>query len=131
MLRVGVFFLSPPGAKNTYVHSKMMVVDDKYAIIGSANLNRRSLTHDSEAIAGIYDPSPDSMAKRLRVALWARHLGMVPSKLANGVASVKYWFPSPAGARPASARVADYDENLGVEATTPQWAWDKIDPDGS
>ena len=129
--RVGVFFLSPPGAWNTYVHSKMMVVDDKYAIIGSANLNRRSLTHDSEAIAGIYDPSPDSMAKRLRVALWARHLGMVPSALANGVASVKYWFPSPAGARPASARVADYDENQDVEAIVPQSAWDKIDPDGS
>ncbi len=129
--RVGVFFLSPPGAKNTYVHSKMMVVDDEYAIIGSANLNRRSLTHDSEAIAGIYDPSPDSMAKRLRVALWARHLGMVPSALANGVASVKYWFPSPAGARPATARVADYDENRDVEAIHPQWAWDKIDPDGS
>jgi phosphatidylserine/phosphatidylglycerophosphate/cardiolipin synthase-like enzyme/outer membrane protein OmpA-like peptidoglycan-associated protein len=129
--RVGVFFLSPPGARNTYVHSKMMVVDDEYAIIGSANLGRRSLTHDSEAIAGIYDPSPDSMAKRLRVALWARHLGMVPSALADGVASVKYWFPSPAGARPATARVADYDENRDVEAIHPQWAWDKIDPDGS
>lgn len=129
--RVGVFFLSPPGAWNTYVHSKMMVVDDEYAIIGSANLNRRSLTHDSEAIAGIYDPSPDSLVKRLRADLWARHLGMAPSALANAVASVKYWYRSPAGARPAQARVADYDENQAVEAIHPQAVWDKVDPDGS
>lgn len=130
-VRVGVFFLSPAGARNTYVHSKMMVVDDEYAIIGSANLNRRSLTHDSESVAGICDPSPDSLAKRLRVDLWARHLGMPPSALANAVASVKYWFRSPTGARPATARVADYDENLAVEPNHPQWAWDKVDPDGS
>ena len=39
--------------------------------------------------------------------------------------------PIAGGHKPASARVADYDENLDVEANTPQWAWDKIDPDGS
>lgn len=133
--KVGVFFLAPAGSPNTYVHSKMMVVDDEYAIIGSANLNRRSLTHDSEAIAGIYDPAPDSLAKRLRIDLWANHLGMNDLagrvKLADGVASVKYWYAAPRGARPSTARVAPYDENLGVEPTHPDGQWDKIDPDGS
>lgn len=133
--KVGVFFLAPAGSPRTYVHSKMMVVDDEYAIIGSANLNRRSLTHDSEVIAGIYDPSPDSLAKRLRIDLWANHLGMNNpadrAKLTDGVASVKYWYPAPRGARPSTARVAPYDENIGVESRHPDGEWNKIDPDGS
>jgi phosphatidylserine/phosphatidylglycerophosphate/cardiolipin synthase-like enzyme/outer membrane protein OmpA-like peptidoglycan-associated protein len=129
--RVGVFFLSPPGARNTYVHSKMMVVDDEYAIIGSANLNRRSLTHDSEVVAGIFDTAEDSMAKRLRIELWAKHLAVLPSALTDAVASARYWYAAPRGQRPAAARVADYDENLNVEPNHPQRTWDQIDPDGS
>lgn len=33
-----------------YVHSKIMIVDDRYALIGSANINDRSLlgSRDSE-----------------------------------------------------------------------------------
>ena len=133
--KVGVFFLSPAGAPGTYVHAKMMVIDDEYAIIGSANLNRRSLTHDSESIAGIFDTASDSMAKRLRIDLWATHLNMNTAagrtSLADGVVSVKYWFQKPVGVRPPSAHVADYDENLNVERDVPLLEWNKIDPDGS
>ena len=102
----------------------MMVVDDEYAIIGSANLGRRSLTHDSEAIAGIYDPSPDSLVKRLRVDLWAKHLRKDPSALADGVASAKYWFAGVGG-------ICVYHENLDVELSHTQWVWNETDPDGS
>ena len=37
-----------------YVHSKMMIVDDKYIIIGSANINQRSMagTRDTEIAMG-------------------------------------------------------------------------------
>ena len=101
--KVRVFFLNPPGAWNTYVHSKMMVVDDEFAIIGSANLNRRSLTHDSEVTAAIFDPSPNSLAKRLHVELKALHRN----------------------------RVALYDENADIEWPHPDSAWSQIDPDGS
>jgi phosphatidylserine/phosphatidylglycerophosphate/cardiolipin synthase-like enzyme len=128
--RVGVFFLGTPQCNpGTYVHSKMMVVDDEYAIVGSANLARRSLTHDSEAIAGICDTSPDSFAKRLRVALWAKHLGKPASGLSDGVASAKHWFalrPGTAG----TGGICVYQENLNVEANHPQAAWDETDPNG-
>lgn len=133
--KVGVFFLSPEGEPGTYVHSKMMVVDDLYAIVGSANLNRRSLTHDSEAIVGIFDPSANSLAKRLRIDLWAKHLSMNTAagraSLADGVAGAKYWFAPPVGARPPGAHVANYDENLNVEWDHPLFEWNEIDPDGS
>lgn len=40
-----------------YVHSKLMIVDDKYVICGSANINDRSLLgkRDSEIAAVIRD----------------------------------------------------------------------------
>merc|ERR1719154_782761 len=42
-----------------YVHSKLMVVDDDYILIGSANINQRSLggNRDSEICIGGYQPS--------------------------------------------------------------------------
>ncbi|KAK1365347.1 Phospholipase D [Heracleum sosnowskyi] len=41
-----------------YVHAKMMIVDDEYVIIGSANINQRSLdgARDSEIAMGGYQP---------------------------------------------------------------------------
>ncbi|MED6213002.1 hypothetical protein PIB30_089062, partial [Stylosanthes scabra] len=41
-----------------YVHSKMMIVDDEYIIIGSANINQRSMDggRDSEIAMGAYQP---------------------------------------------------------------------------
>ena len=40
-----------------YVHSKLMIVDDKYVICGSANINDRSLLgkRDSELAAVVHD----------------------------------------------------------------------------
>lgn len=41
-----------------YVHSKGMVVDDEYVVIGSANINQRSMegTRDREIAMGAYQP---------------------------------------------------------------------------
>lgn len=65
-----------------YVHSKLMIVDHQWAIIGSANLNERSLagTVDSEICVGMW-PSPGRTAQaetELRAfhrRLWDEHLG--------------------------------------------------------
>lgn len=41
-----------------YVHSKGMIVDDEYVILGSANINQRSMegTRDTEIAMGAYQP---------------------------------------------------------------------------
>ena len=41
-----------------YVHSKMMIVDDEYIIIGSANINQRSMAgaRDTEIAFGGFQP---------------------------------------------------------------------------
>lgn len=55
------------------LHAKTLVVDDELAIIGSANVNRRSFTHDSETSVIIFnEPSVvrTSLAKNLRMKIW-------------------------------------------------------------
>ena len=56
-----------------YVHSKLLIVDDNVAVIGSANVNDRSLrgSRDSELCVVIESAS---FAKEARIKLWAEHL---------------------------------------------------------
>jgi phosphatidylserine/phosphatidylglycerophosphate/cardiolipin synthase-like enzyme len=49
-----------PQIFHAYIHAKVFIIDDKFAIIGSANCNNRGYTHDSEVVAGIFDESRDS-----------------------------------------------------------------------
>ncbi|MCI0394187.1 MAG: phospholipase D-like domain-containing protein [Chloroflexi bacterium] len=67
-----------------YVHSKMMIVDDNWIIIGSANLNERSMAgdRDTEICVGMSPTSGHNNAadcveqiREFRMRLWAEHLG--------------------------------------------------------
>lgn len=69
-----------------YVHTKMMIVDDEYIIVGSANINQRSMdgARDSEIAMGAYQPYHLSnrepargQVHGFRMALWYEHLGML------------------------------------------------------
>lgn len=128
--KVGVFHPHPPRDPFGYVHAKMWVFDDEYAIIGSANCNRRGYTHDSEVIAGILDEGSGEdlrFAHRLRIALWALHLNLPASDLTDGVASARFW-RRPTG----SGRVEPHDENKGIESAHTDTSWNGVlDPDGS
>lgn len=64
-----------------YVHSKLMIVDDEYAILGSANLNERSLAGDRDSeicLSMLPDPGKVDDCRKiigdLRRAAWDRHL---------------------------------------------------------
>jgi len=68
-----------------YVHCKMSIFDDEYILIGSANVNQRSLggNRDTEIAVGGYQPgqtiaemdNPRGDVHSFRMALWAAHLG--------------------------------------------------------
>ncbi|XP_037473197.1 phospholipase D beta 1-like [Triticum dicoccoides] len=71
-----------------YVHSKGMIVDDEYVIIGSANINQRSMegTRDTEIAMGAYQPqytwankisAPRGQVYGYRMSLWAEHIGAI------------------------------------------------------
>jgi cardiolipin synthase A/B len=64
--------------KPVYVHSKVMLIDDAWATVGSANLHRFSIFGNSELNAAI--ASPDSV-RAFRVALFEEHLGVDTSGL--------------------------------------------------
>lgn len=75
--RLEVYELENTEGVPIYVHSKVCVVDDVWASVGSANLNRRSWTYDSELTAAVVDESESGtggFAAGLRRRLWREHL---------------------------------------------------------
>jgi len=84
-----VYAIENPDGTAVYVHAKVVVVDDVWAMIGSDNLNRRSWTHDSELSVAVLDSVRDDreptepagledgarrFARDLRLGLWREHL---------------------------------------------------------
>jgi len=77
-----------------YIHTKLMIVDDRYVICGSANLNDRSqlgnrdsevalLVEDQEFVPSRMNGKPYQAAKfayDLRAQLFKEHLGLIPSE---------------------------------------------------
>ncbi len=85
--RVAVYGLTSEAGYPIYVHSKVCVIDDVWASVGSDNFNRRSWSSDSEAACAVQDlrvsdrstPVPrDSFALRVRRELVAEHVGIHP-----------------------------------------------------
>jgi phosphatidylserine/phosphatidylglycerophosphate/cardiolipin synthase-like enzyme len=87
--RFAVYDLENHQGTPVYVHAKVVVVDDVWAMIGSDNLNRRSWSHDSELSIGVLESKPDAreprdpaghgdgaraFARDLRLRLWREHL---------------------------------------------------------
>jgi phospholipase D1/2 len=81
---LGCYFSQCDGANETfratYIHSKLMVVDDRFLTVGSANLTNRSLGLDSELHAaweheGDSGPLVDTI-RNVRVSLLAEHAGL-------------------------------------------------------
>jgi len=63
---------------HVYVHSKLMLIDDQYATIGSCNLHAASLFHNAEINAAFSGPD---VVRELRCQLFEEHLGENTGKL--------------------------------------------------
>lgn len=89
-LRTCEFLGGNARTEQIYVHSKLLIADDLVAIVGSANINDRSLGggRDSELAVCVLDPTVTTApidgkhpikvrraAHELRVALWKKHFG--------------------------------------------------------
>jgi len=60
------------GSDVIFVHSKMFIVDDEFALVGSANFDQRSMCHDGELKLGIVDEQ-NLFVKTLRSTLYQEH----------------------------------------------------------
>jgi len=81
-------------SEELYIHSKLLIADDRTVICGSANLNDRSQLgdHDSEIAMIIEDPTPlpstmagqpyiaSHFAGTLRRQIFRKHLGLIPAQ---------------------------------------------------
>jgi phosphatidylserine/phosphatidylglycerophosphate/cardiolipin synthase-like enzyme len=81
--RLGVYWPVTEGGVPIYVHSKVMVVDDRLLRIGSSNLNNRSMGFDSECDVAVEADSNSSdhddirrQITSVRDQLVAEHLGV-------------------------------------------------------
>jgi phospholipase D1/2 len=83
-----------PVTEQIYVHSKLLIADDRVAVLGSANINDRSqlgdrdselavIVRDDEALKvrldGIHEGSVSANVHRLRTRLWKKLFGLMGS----------------------------------------------------
>ncbi|XP_009146061.1 phospholipase D zeta 1 isoform X2 [Brassica rapa] len=80
----------PVATSQVYVHSKIMIIDDRAALIGSANINDRSLLGSRDSEIGVLIEDKELVDSRmagkpwkagkfslsLRLSLWSEHLGL-------------------------------------------------------
>jgi phosphatidylserine/phosphatidylglycerophosphate/cardiolipin synthase-like enzyme len=73
--------------KQIYIHSKLMIVDDKWVTIGSANTDKDGLEYSTEFDLGIVSPD---LSQRLRVKLWREHLKTSDIDYSSSSSSERY-----------------------------------------
>lgn len=99
------------GGRHLYIHAKMAVIDDELALIGSANCNHRGWESDSELVLATFEVGGRSpVARQLRMDLWAHHLGVPTSAVADPVRSRALWDTAP------TRRVCRYDPAGGTDS---------------
>ena len=143
----------------SYVHAKTWVFDDRLALVGSANCNRRGYTYDGEIGAAVYDVVENgdrlSAPHELRIAQWLRALNEPSPGIKRSTPAVKradvidflgaldYWRnpasdaaiePYTLSSTASTAKNQNPDHSiikLG-RAVPDSYAWDTLlDPDGS
>ncbi|MBO1346412.1 MAG: hypothetical protein EBE86_002940 [Hormoscilla sp. GUM202] len=103
--------------RSIYVHSKVAIFDDQYALIGSANFSARSLKFDGECSVGVNNPTK---AREIREQLFS-HWGVNTPQ--NWWTIMTQFADSPpikggVGVVPLSIQT--------LNSTPPIWAWDYI-----
>jgi phosphatidylserine/phosphatidylglycerophosphate/cardiolipin synthase-like enzyme len=116
-----------------YCHSKVWIVDDICAKIGSCNCNRRGYTHDSEMdivmVDGAVENGARTFARRFRMELWGEHLNLTGarnSQLEDYKLALSFWKSPPQG-----ARIRAYRHNDEIDLANTDGSWNNgYDPDG-
>ncbi|KAI8359820.1 hypothetical protein BD560DRAFT_449073 [Blakeslea trispora] len=119
--------------EQVYIHAKTMIVDDQTVIIGSANINERSMlgTRDSEIAACIQEDEKDLVeitfnhipvkvsrfAHQLRMRLMCEHIGLDVDRMdRERRREVKDYFREPVW---SNYHLDDDDKNDSVNCTPP------------
>lgn len=99
--------------REIYIHSKLLLVNDGFFTLGSANLNQRSMAADSEINLATDDPAK---AKDLRRRIWPKLTGSdeidggdgTPKQIAKTFSKWVQLMNDNAGAKQNSARMSGF-----------------------
>jgi phospholipase D1/2 len=100
----------PPPVENIYniiyTHWKVLIVDDEFALLGSAGVEQSGMTNDLDMSVGIYDPAT---VIEIRKQLWSEHLNLQPNDplLADPMYAITRVWPAVADAK-SLGRVRHY-----------------------
>ena len=87
--RFRIYYPVIPGLEGRFsVHSKVMIVDDRSARVGSSNLANRSMTLDTEcdvAIESVGEPRIEKAIASFQNRLLAEHLGTEPETVGDAI----------------------------------------------
>ncbi len=98
-------------AGKRFIHSKVWVFDDQLAIVGSANVNRRGFSHDSEAGIAFGDRDGSRLVPLFRQGLWSLALGPhAPPPSTAPAKALPVW-----KAPPPTANVITWDPATGSD----------------
>jgi phosphatidylserine/phosphatidylglycerophosphate/cardiolipin synthase-like enzyme len=128
-----------------YVHSKLLIVDDRHVLLGSANINDRSQSgkRDSELAVMLFDSEKEQktigdnirhvnkLARKLRVDLWKKHFALVGANdIVKAATEMAAFLERPAAAATIKAiqELAARNSEIYVK-TFPHVPWSKTDSD--
>lgn len=131
--RFGVYWPAVKGGDSVYVHSKVMVVDDRLLRIGSSNLNNRSLGFDSECDVAIEAPAGRDDVRehivRTRDNLAAEHLGVSLEVFRDAVAEHGSFLHAVDSLRGTGRSLRKFTEFMIAADASPFAENDLMDPD--
>jgi phosphatidylserine/phosphatidylglycerophosphate/cardiolipin synthase-like enzyme len=127
----GVYWPATDGGAPIYVHSKVLVIDDRLLRIGSSNLNNRSMGFDSECDVAIEADSNSSehddvcgQITSLRHQLVSEHLGVSVDEFETALAVGRSSMPSSHFEERAA-----FTEHTVADEAAPLAENDLMDPD--
>ena len=132
----GVYWPETDGGTPIYVHSKVLVIDDRLLRIGSSNLNNRSMGFDSEcdvAIEGDSNSSgPDDVRGQitsLRHQLVSEHLGVSVDEFETALAQCRSFLDAIESLRGQGRTLRPFTERTVADEAGPLAENDLMDPD--
>ena len=133
--RLGVYWPVTAGGIPVYVHSKVMVVDDRFLRIGSSNLNNRSLGFDSEcdvALEAVPRRRGCTTVRReirdARDGLVSEHLGVTVTKFRAEMARRGSFLDAIDSLRTAGRSLRTFTEHMASADAGPFAENDLMDP---
>ena len=132
--RLGIYWPVTDGGATIYVHSKVMVVDDRLLRIGSSNFNNRSLGFDSECdlaieadTGGRDDVTREITAVRNRLV--SEHLGASADEFDSALSESGSFLAAIEALRGQGKTLQPFTEETISDEASPLAENDLMDPD--